>query len=980
MRQFFFFLSFLTLCQISFAQKKPLDHDVYDGWQSIGERKISKDGKWIIYAINPQEGDNSLVIQSADNSYKKVVERGYGATISEDNRYVVFRIKPLYKDTREAKIKKKKADDFPKDSLAILELGKEELTKIPRVKSFAMPDKSSGWLAYHLEKKPEEKPKNGTGNKKQVDSLQKVIDSLLVQLKETENRNNRADDVDRLSGLIKKVTGLKDAEGEEKDNDKASAGTDLVLHNFENGSQRIYHDVMEYQFSKNGRGLILETAKLPKDSLSKAMVLYLQPAYGKIDTLVKGGNDFKNFTISEDGSQVAFLAERDSKPKDLQKFYKLWYYKLNMDTAVMLIDKNSLGQQIGMTVSENGQPYFSENGTRLFFGTAPIQAPKDTSLVEIDLVKLDVWHYNDDYLQPMQLSNLSTEQKRNYLAMFDMENERFHQLATPELPIVITSNEGDGKFFAGLSDVGNRVQIQWAGSSLYDIYAIDPSTGEKKMIADDLKARAAVSGAGNYITWYDSKKKHYFSYDGSKVHNITQKIHVPLYDEENDVPNDPSPYGIVRWLKDDKAVLIYDRYDIWQVDPLGVKLPVNLTAGMGRKTKTVYRFINTDREENYIDPEQPMLLSTFNEVSKESGIASLQMGEKNIVSLKIKGKYNLRSVAKAEDSDVFIYTKETYIQSPDLYVNNNWDKEERLSYINPQQGNYNWGTAELFHWKAINGKPASGILYKPENFDPNKKYPVILYFYERHTDNLYQYTPPQPTGSRLNIPFFVSRGYIVMSPDIHYTKGRPAKDAYNYVVSGAQALAKLKWIDAKNMGIQGQSWGGIQVAQLVTMTNMFKAAWSGAPVANMTSAYGGIRWQSGMNRQFQYEKTQSRIGATLWERPDLYIENSPLFHLPKVQTPMVIMHNDDDGAVPWYQGIELFTGLRRLGKKVWLLNYNGEAHNLVQRKNQKDISIREQQFFDYMLKGEKPARWITDGIPAVEKGKDWGLQLVDEQE
>ena len=271
---------------------------------------------------------------------------------------------------------------------------------------------------------------------------------------------------------------------------------------------------------------------------------------------------------------------------------------------------------------------------------------------------------------------------------------------------------------------------------------------------------------------------------------------------------------------------------------------------------------------------------------------------------------------------------------------------------------------------------AEGVLYKPENFDPQKKYPLLMYFYETHSNTLHDYIDPAPTGSRLNIPFFVSRGYVVFSPDIKYTIGHPAKSAYNYVVSAARDLSKQKWIDGKNIGIQGQSWGGIQVAQLITMTDMFKAAWAGAPVANMTSAYGGIRWESGVNRQFQYEKTQSRIGATLWQKPQLYIENSPLFHLPKVKTPLVIMANDADGAVPWYQGIELFTGLRRLGKKVWMLNYNGEAHNLVERKNKKDIQIREQQYFDWLLKGEPAPRWITEGVPAIRKGKDWGFELV----
>jgi dipeptidyl aminopeptidase/acylaminoacyl peptidase len=332
---------------------------------------------------------------------------------------------------------------------------------------------------------------------------------------------------------------------------------------------------------------------------------------------------------------------------------------------------------------------------------------------------------------------------------------------------------------------------------------------------------------------------------------------------------------------------------------------------------------------------------------------------------------------KSKNLDAYIYTKETYSQSPDLFIwhqtkQDSW-VDDKLSSLNPQQKDYNWGTAELFKWKAYNGKESTGIVYKPEDFDPKKKYPMICHFYETLSDGLNNYLPPSPTPSRLNIPFFVSRGYVVFAPDIHYGTGHPGKDAYNYIVSGARAVVKKGFVDSTRIGIQGQSWGGYQVAYLITVTDLFKAAWAGAPVANMTSAYGGIRWESGLNRQFQYERSQSRIGASLWEKPQLYLDNSPLFRLPKVKTPLVIMSNDADGAVPWYQGIELFTAMRRLGKQVWLLNYNGEAHNLVERKNRKDIQIREQQYFDWLLKGEKPPKWITDGVPAVMKGKDWGF-------
>jgi dipeptidyl aminopeptidase/acylaminoacyl peptidase len=480
--------------------------------------------------------------------------------------------------------------------------------------------------------------------------------------------------------------------------------------------------------------------------------------------------------------------------------------------------------------------------------------------------------------------------------------------------------------------------------------------------------------------WYDRKAKNYFTWDGKETKNITAKIKVPIWDEENDTPDLPTPYGVMGWEKDDKTVLVYDRYSIWKVNADGSNSP-QLVIG-DRKNKRSYRYIRVNPEERFIESGQNVVFRTFNENTKKTGLWDGKYSDDfNVNRLKpinTDAEFSIGQPVISENTQAYIFTLENFGSSPNLF---SWYPDgdgmwsgKYLSNINPQQKDYNWGTAELIKWKAYNGKETEGIVYKPEDFDPKKKYPLICYFYETLSDGLYNYIPPSPTPSRLNISFFVSRGYVVLAPDIHYGTGHPAKDAYNHIVSGARALVKKGYIDSTRIGIQGQSWGGIQVAQLVTMTKLFKAAWAGAPVANMTSAYGGIRWESGLNRQFQYEKSQSRIGATLWEKPNLYIENSPLFHLPKVTTPLVIMSNDADGAVPWYQGIELFTAMRRLGKKVWLLNYNGEAHNLVERRNRKDIQIREQQYFDWLLKDEAPPKWITEGVPAVKKGKDWGLE------
>ncbi|HRN56900.1 MAG TPA: prolyl oligopeptidase family serine peptidase, partial [Agriterribacter sp.] len=558
----------------------------------------------------------------------------------------------------------------------------------------------------------------------------------------------------------------------------------------------------------------------------------------------------------------------------------------------------------------------------------------------------------------------------------DLDTKSFVQLGDKEVPDVIAGKEGDADFFVGITDAGKRVAMQWEGRTLKDIYVIDPGNGSRKLIKENLSGYAAASPDGKYALWYDAKARQYFTWRDGKIKNISSRIKTKLYDEDFDMPTEPSSYGIMGWTQSDLAVLVYDKFDIWQLDPDAVVAPLNITAGEGRKNKITYRYIRTNPEEKFISPSQEILLHMFAENNKHSGLATCKMLSTSQPVTVVNGAFAISGnrLAKARDNSTYIYTKESYINPPDLYINTGWQKETKLSAINPQQAIYNWGTAELFHWKAYNGKQATGIVYKPGDFDPKKKYPAICYFYEKLSGGLYQYIPPAPTASRLNISFFVSRGYIVFVPDIVYTIGHPGKSAYNYIVSGARALVKKGWVDSTRMGLQGQSWGGYQAAYVITQTKLFKAAWAGAPVSNMTSAYGGIRWGTGMNRQFQYEKTQSRIGATLWEKPQLYIENSPLFHLPKVGTPLVIMHNDNDGAVPWYQGIELFTGLRRLGKPVWLLNYNGEEHNIMERKNRKDIQIREQQFFDWLLKGQRPAQWLSAGVPAIMKGKVWGLE------
>lgn len=937
-------LAFILMASAGFAQKKPLDHTVYDTWESVGSKQLSNNGQWAMYGISQQEGDATLYLNNLIGNSKLKVNRATNGQFSTDSKYAVFAIKPFFKDVRQAKIKKKKADDMPKDSLGIANLTTMGIVKVARVKSYKMPEKGFGYLAYQLEKPLD------TAKKKPA------------------------------------AADKKDAADFFADDDAATAakteGSDLIFRNLVTGTERTFKFVSEYAFSKNGKQLVFTCTGDKKDKNAPIGVFVLNTEKGTLKTLVKGKGTFKSFAFDDSGEYLAFVGEQSPEKKEI-KDYSIYYNSLSLDTAQILVDKEIPGMPAKWAISGEGKVSFSKDGTKVFFGIAPVKAPKDTTLVDFEHAKLDIWGYKDDYLQPMQLKNLDRELKRSYLTSFEVfnSNPKIVPLTDLKIPDAVLVNEGNAPFALTSSDYGNRIQLQWTGNAVRDYYLVDVKTGSKKKIIEALEGMASASPGGKYVTYFNQKTGSYYTYNVTtgKVTHLNNGLNVKFTDEENDVPADAGPYGYAGWTEDDKSVLIYDRYDIWEFSPDGKNAPVNLTNGFGRQNKLTFRYQKTDPESRFLPKKGAVILFAFNNITKENGFYKKNLGDNKSPELLVMAKAKYSDLVKAKDADLYIYDKGSYVNSPDVYVSKDLKTETKLSNTNPQQQYYNWGTTELVKWETPKGYKSEGILYKPENFDPAKKYPMIVYFYEKLSESLYAYQAPAPTPSRLNITYFVSNGYLVFVPDISYETGYPGKSAEEYINSGVESLKKNPWVDGTKIGIQGQSWGGYQVAHLITRTNMYAAAWAGAPVANMTSAYGGIRWESGMNRQFQYEKTQSRIGATLWEKPELYIENSPLFSLPKVTTPVVIMSNDADGAVPWYQGIEMFSGLKRLGKVAWLLNYNNEAHNLVQRQNRKDIQIREQQFFDYYLKGAKAPVWMTSGIPATEKGRNWGFELTDEK-
>jgi dipeptidyl aminopeptidase/acylaminoacyl peptidase len=922
------------------AQKIPLDHEVYDGWKSISSPIISDNGKWVIYEINTQQGDGWLYICNITTGRKDSVFCAARASLSPDAEYIVYQIRPTYAETRKAKKEKMKEEMMPKNNLGIrvLQENKEQML-IKKVRSFSVPESGSMWMAYLLEKKSDNK-------------------------KESKSPPD--------SSSVVKSPGTKGKKPPEP------KGTELVVLNPLINKEYRYDDVTEFVVSQEGKTIsfIQDYPDTSKTDNFKVSVFDTQKETSAI--VFEGKGSAKKLNANKAGNQLSFMYSGDTSKT---RVYDL-YLSRGSETATKVIDASNAAMPSGFCVSENGIISFSDDGTRLYFGTAdkPVTEPEDTLLSE-EKYKLDIWSWDDQVLQPMQKKQIDQDLKRSYQAVYHIDRKVMFQLADKDLPSIRTLQKGNNDIALGSSNLKYRKESSWESDNSTDYYTVNVETGLKTKVLEKFDSRVSISPSGKFLVYWDINDRVWVSLSVSTGVNkvISSGIKVPLYDELTDIPSEPAPYGIEGWMEDEKHVLVRDRYDIWQLDLSGTENPVNITNGYGKRNHLSFQYQKLDNEADFIGKKELMFLTAFNNYTKEAGFFTIRAGTIADPSKIEMGKWAYsRGLMKAKKADKLIWQKGTFEQSPELYISDMALRDsQKLSITNPQQSKYIWGTVDLVEWMSFDRQKLQGLLYKPENFDPAKKYPMIVYFYERSSDGLYNYNPPAPSASIINRTFAVSNGYLVFVPDIPYIIGYPGQSCYNAVVSGTYSLLeRYSYIDRERLGLDGQSWGGYQIAYLVTQTDLFKCAYAGAAVSNMISAYGGIRWGTGMSRMFQYEHTQSRIGGTLWDKPLQFIENSPIFWVPKINTPLLLMHNDADDAVPWYQSIEFITALRRLDKPAWLLSYNDENHNLVKRSNRKDISIRKMQFFDHYLKGALMPYWMKNGISQLEKGKRDGYELV----
>ncbi len=738
---------------------------------------------------------------------------------------------------------------------------------------------------------------------------------------------------------------------------RKTVGSTLEIRSLADGAVRSVSFVSAMAADSLGTKLFLAIA----DSLGKgnALIRY-DLATSAVDTLHGGSyTRYDQLTWSQTSGSLAFVSalEDSSQAVDIARLHVL-------DTTLRELQPPSESRYVPFRT----QLRWTDRGERLFFGTKPVAEqivtkPKrgewtvenftDPEFIRDDR-GLDVWHGEDPLIKPHEIKTAAARRSRTFLSVWHRDTGLVVSLADSTLSSV--SIPENARFAVGTSNVAYQREITWFGNQS-DVYVVDLRTGARRMIAERHQGGAQLSPGGNWIVMFRDGHWHAVETATGVSRNLTEELGVPFIDEDHDSPSAPGGYGIAGWTKGDASVLIYDKFDLWSIDlPSGQAVNRTVT---GRAERRQYRIRRTDEERTF-DAGHVLLLTGYHDVEKTTGFYEMRPDRNGVTSLLQENK-KLTFVTKAKDAGIYLYTRESYNEFPDI-----WSADTRLrnrvkqSAVNPVMSELAWGTSQLVEWSSMDGTPVQGVLILPGGYKPGTRIPVIVYFYELFSQRLHEYNA-LAVNHRPSFPYYASNGYAIFLPDVRYTEGQPGYSSTKYIVPGVQKLIDMGIADPKAVGIHGHSWSGYQAAHMITQTNLFAAAIVGAPVSNMTSAYNGIRWGSGLARQFQYEQQQSRIGRTMWEARDLYIENSPVFFADRIQTPTLIMFGDEDDAVPWYQGIEMYLAMRRLDKDVIFLQYHGEPHHPQRYANKMDYTIRMKEYFDHYLKGAPAADWILEG-------------------
>lgn len=922
-------------------------------WKSIRSPVLSNDGKWFAYVLSPNEGDANVVIRPVADGGKELrfpigqlpaqTSSPFGPEgISGDSKWAAFTIYPT-----EAEAKRLRRDHKPaKNRVALVNLATGEKKEFDKIRRFAFSGDRPAYIALFGYAPDAPNGASASG----PDAADLVLYGL-ANGSMTNIGNVEEFEFDEAGAFLAYTIEARD-----------EIGNGVQLRDLRTDVVRpIDSDMALYrQLTWADSGFALSVLRGKPDSVTKD-TLYSVVAFTGIGTGTQrkltfdpvGRSDFPSGmrvspdrapTLAEDLSTV-FFGIREAKkaePKGKQPIMA------------------NAGR--GTPAAQAGAP--GEGGTR----NQPRVDPDD------ETPSLVLWHWKDPRLQSQQLTQEQQDKQFSYLSEYRFAENRFVRLADESIRTVTLLPHERAAF--GTDSRAYDQPASYSGRRYADVYTIDLRTGARREALKKSATPVTMPAPDGRQVLYWGEDGHYYVLDATtgETRNITRTVPASFVDTEDDHNNlYPSAIYPVSWAKDGSAVLLSDNWDVWKV-PTRSGNAVNLTVN-GKKDQIRYqRLYSFDpaarrgraaQPLDGVDLRKPLYFGTYGEWTKKEGLARVEPGKAVAKSLLLAdAKYNF---VKAKDADVFLYTRQTSVDFPDYYVASaDFSSGHKLTDANPQQKEFAWSSgARLIKYVSAKGDTLQGALYLPANYEPGRKYPLLVTIYEKRSQNLNAYVNPSATGTP-NRSMYTSRGYAVLDPDIVYKVNDPGMSAVWSVIPAVNAAIATGIVDSAKIGLWGHSWGGYQTAFLVTQTNLFHAAIAGAPLTDLVSMYSSIYWNTGGTNQAIFESSQGRFKGNFIQNYDAYIRNSPAFHADRVTTPLVILHNDKDGAVDFNQGITFYNTLRQLGKEVILLEYVGENHGLRRPVNQKDYAIRMGEWFDHYLKDAPAPEWMTNGIPRLE--------------
>ena len=934
-----FLIIFLLTTGFTFAQqKRPFETADYPNMPNISKKGVSDNGQFVWYVISPmQYGDPVTVVHNLKTNRTDTLQRCKNVWFASDGAWMAWTREPECTQARAAKKNDPKGAEKLDDTLFVRYLhGKEHIDYVyDGVKTVLVPQELAG-------------------------------NRIAALLKVKEPEPAKTDSADLPNEEAPKEKPAKPGDKKKKEEKRMK----LVVLNPASGEVFTDSLVITAVWSPNGKTLAYTVQPVDTLPAQQLLLLHDKKMISESRYLSAGMLKFPVFSFNDD--KLAILEQPDTA--DDKTFSYLVWNNLN--------DSTFLKPQppAGMAFNPHQAPFFLEKNHKLIlYYSSPTLKPAEDSLLTEEKYSVDVWKWDEPLIQSQQLKELEKEKKRGYAMMYNTDDQSTIIVEDSVLQRSNLNRQNTNTVILAWNDLKYAVETTWKSGGRADLWMINTLTDEKKLVWEGREGSVIVSPDDAHLVWYDQTDSTWKAASTLDLESrcLTCGMKVPFYDDEFDNPGPAPSYGYGGWGDEGRYLLLYSKFDVWKIDLQGDEPPVCLTSSGGNDTLR-YRILHLENRKTSYRGKETLMLSTFNERTKGGGIASLPYHKPGKPVQLLAGNYRYSALEKARKADRLVWRRESFAEFPEVWTDGPLMKNPlKLSDAGKTYDGFYRGNARLVEWK-VYGRNYQGILHLPENHDGFEKLPMIVTFYERSSDGLYAFNPFVPSRSVVNTAYYLSHGYAVFEPDIHYPNlGEPGFDAVSAVESGTRYVLSLGMIDPARVGIQGQSWGGYQVAFIITQSNMFAAAMAGAAVSNMTSAYGAIRWESGKARMFQYEDGQSRLGSDLWSTPTRYFSNSPLFFADSVKTPLLMMHNDNDGAVPWSQSVEYYLALRRLQKPCWLLVYNSEAHNLEKWPNRVDLSIRMKQFFDHYLKDAPAPEWMSLGRPATVKGAEDRYRLTE---